>query len=163
MIRLTYILFLFAFVSCADVPNFTDIPKIEFTGVRENVILQSADKDTFFVDIYLEDANGDLGGENVEDPPSVYMFDQRDGAQAYTFQLPKIPVEGTGNGIAADISLKAINTKGGQCCLYPDSTPPCEPSETYPVDTVYFDTYIVDNAGNESNHIVVGPVYIRCD
>ena len=162
MIRLHIFILFLLFFACADSTDFSDTPNLEFREVRENVVYQSLDKDTFFIDLYVEDANGDLGGD-ITDPPNVFMIDQRDSSVSYTFQLPKIPDEGTGNGIAADITLLAIVIKGDQCCIYPDGTSPCTPSVVYPMDTIFFDTYLIDNAGHESNHVMVGPVYIRCD
>ena len=75
------------------------------------------------------------------------------------FKIPFIGEQGVGKGISGEISIVLPTT----CCTYPNGVPPCQPSELFPRDTLTYDLYIIDRAGNESNRITTEPIYLRCE
>lgn len=152
------------FVSCTDAPDFSDTPEIDYLGVENNFLKQSSVVDTVLIRLSIMDAQGDLGERFVDDPePTVYLIDERDNFQAATFKLPKIDKQGSGNGVEADVTLLYRIIRGDICCRYPDGTSGCVPSTAHPVDSIFYNLYVVDHAGHQSNEIRVGPVYLECD
>ena len=158
--------YLFSFFSililsgCTNAPDFNDVPELTYIGVQNNLLAQSTARDTVLIQVSITDAQGDIGGT---DAPAAVLIDEYDGFEAATFQLPQMAKQGSGNGIKADITLYHIVVRGGLCCRYPDSTGGCIPSTTYPLDSIFYSLHVVDQAGNESNRVRVGPVYLQCD
>lgn len=113
-------------------------------------------EDTTQVTIMFTDGDGDLGSN---DSLNVFFTDLRDNFEAYQYKIPFIPEEGAANGISGEIYIDLLTS----CCYFPDNTAPCEPSETFPTDTVTFEVYIKDRAGHESNHITLPPITLLCD
>ena len=155
------ILFLAA-VSCTDAPDFDDVPELTYIGIQNDVLAQSTVEDTVVIQLSVTDANGDIG-ENDAGDPSIFMTDEKDGFELPPFTLPRLSEQGTGKGIRADINLLFIVKKGDICCRYPDGTGGCIESLRFPMDSLFYDMYLVDHAGNESNHVRVGPIYLLCD
>lgn len=150
--------------SCADVPDFDDVPLLRFDGLNKNTTAQVVpQKDTIIIKLYIEDADGDIGPKNNSDnTPTFFLKDLRDNQLFTNFRIPVIPPQGTGNGITAEIELKIISSTFDFCCKFPDGTA-CRKLDQFPIDSVFYDTWLVDRAGHESNHVIVGPIYIECN
>ena len=160
-----YLLILFvalSMASCTDAPNFNDVPALTFDGLIRDTLAQSTDIDTVYIKLTITDANGDIG-ETDNGQASVFLTDERDGFEQPPFILPRISQQGTGKGIKAEVTLLFRAVKGEFCCRYPDGTGGCFESTQFPLDSLFYDTYVVDHAGNESNHVRVGPIYLICD
>ena len=162
MYRFIILLLFVALVACTDAPDFDDVPELTYVGVINNQLAQSSVEDTVIIQLSVTDANGDIG-ENDAGDPSVFMTDERDGFALPPFTLPRLSEQGTGKGIRADINLLFIVKKGDICCRFPDGTGGCIESMRYPLDSLFYDMYLVDHARNESNHVRVGPIYLQCD
>jgi hypothetical protein len=148
-------------LACTDTPDFDVVPALTFDGVFNNTFAQSRAIDTAIIALTITDADGDIG-ESPLGLPTVFIVDEKDGF-TQTFRLPRISEQGTGKGIKAEAQILYIINKGGLCCRYPDGTGGCIPSTEYPIDSFFYDTYVIDHAGNESNHVRVGPIYLICD
>lgn len=161
-----YFLFLFSLTlivaSCAKAPDFPREPFIEFREVRNYHIAQTDMADTIVFTVYFEDGDGDLRPDQ-NGSPNVFLRDQRDSSIAFSFASPPIPTEGSGNGIRGTLELRASFLRGDICCLYESGQPPCTPAIPMRTDTVYYDLFLFDEAGHQSNTITAGPIFIRCD
>ena len=155
------ITFALCLCSCTEDTKFSEIPHIEFRGIGNDHLAQSTLSDTAFFYLFLEDAEGDIGSNNngVKD---LFFRDLRDSS-ILSYSMPKVNQEGAGNGISAEITALFITKRKDYCCIFPDNTPPCTASDTYPVDTINFDVWLKDQAGHQSNIIQAGPLYLRCD
>ncbi len=161
MMRLISAALLLLLIGCADVPDFGNEPYIEFRDIRNNEIAQSDQADTIVFTLYFEDGDGDLRPANGE--PNVFFTDLRDSAVAFSFASPKIPREGSGNGVRGTLELRAGFLRGDICCLYESGQPPCSKSIPIRSDTIYYDVHVFDAAGNKSNIVKAGPVVLLCD
>lgn len=158
--KLTYLLFVIFMTmglnACIKPPDFSDIPSIEFISLTKNSMLQSSFQlDSLWINFSFTDGDGDLGDL---DSFNVFLKDNRDGFIASKYTIPVIPEEASGNGIKGDISLLLYTT----CCYYSNGFPPCEPNLAEPTDTLTYDIYIKDRAGNLSNIITTDPIYLQC-
>lgn len=151
-------------VGCTDAPDFDEVPELTYQGVFNDTLAQSIDRDTVFIQLTVTDADGDLGRRgNGDIEPNIFMIDEYDGFEAATFQLPMFSQQGIGKGIKAEITLSYIVVKGDACCRQPNGTRLCDVSMEHPVDSLFYDMYVLDHAGHESNHVRVGPIYLLCD
>lgn len=141
--------------ACIKKPDFPIEPKIEFVGLSDNIMVQNSfNTDSIVVTFSFTDGDGDIG----DDTTNIFVIDQRDGFQAAAFSINDIPEEGASRGIEGEISITIYTT----CCIFPDGTPPCTGSLTYPSDTLIYEIYMVDRAGNESNRITTSPITLLC-
>lgn len=160
---LFYILFIIANViiinSCTIAPDYPDEPVIEYIGVSKATLDQgNLNTDSLFVYFSFTDGDGDLGQQATDTTRNIFIIDSRTGNVQDKFKSPFIPEEGIGNGITGDVELLVYTT----CCLFPDNTPPCEAPEKYPLDTIVYEIYMKDRAGNISNRIQSEPIILRC-
>ncbi|MFT5168725.1 MAG: hypothetical protein ACI8P3_003970 [Saprospiraceae bacterium] len=157
-----YLFLLFTvLISCAKPPNYPNEPVIEFNNLNRNVMKQGEPPvDTIILTINYTDGDGDLGSLN--DSLDVYMTDTRFDLFNITYILPFVPQQGAGNGISGEISL----VLPGSCCTYPNNAAqPCDNtvSDLYPTDTIVYEIYIKDRAGNESNRILTENIILLCE
>ncbi len=153
------ILMVFLLKSCIIAPDYPDEPVIEFKGVSKNMLDQdNLNTDSLFLYLSFTDGDGDLGHESSDTARNVFIIDKRTGNIQDRFKSPFIPEEGIGNGITGDIELLLFTT----CCLFPDNIPPCSAPEEYPLDTIIYDVYITDRAGNKSNVVTTEPIILHC-
>ena len=162
MYRVILFILFIAICACTDAPEFDDVPALTYNGILNNTFAQSIDTDTAFILFTITDANGDIG-QNSLGTPSMFFTDELDGFELQPFTLPKISDQGTGKGIEMDVTLFFRVIKGDVCCRYPDGSGGCVPSSQNPLDSLFYDVYVKDHAGHESNHVRVGPIYLVCD
>jgi hypothetical protein len=163
------------FNACVNPPKYPIIPKIALISVTDSIIDQRA---IISVTFSFEDGDGDLGTDandstciNLclpkEDENSCYQnqlfgiffTDNRTGCLlASGTVIPVIPPKGSSNAISGEITA----TVGPICCLPPDNSAGCIPNATYPRDTLYGSLRIRDKAGNFSNSVNFGPIFIDC-
>ena len=145
--------------ACTSPPDYPLEPIITYQSITTNTINQSAiQADSAVITIAFTDGDGDLGNEQM-DSVNIFVIDNRINFQQPGFVIPFIGQQGVGKGISGEISF----TAPPNCCIYPNGTPPCQPSVDFPIDTVTYDIYIVDRAGNESNRVTTEPIFIRCN
>lgn len=161
----TFILIL-AVTSCTQPPDYPIEPVIEYQGMTKNTMLQGdGSEDETWVTLSFTDGDGDIGffeegSTTVE--TDLFIKDLRLDAVTEKFTIPFVPELGTTNGISGEITFRMFTT----CCIFPDWVPgqpaPCDVSADYLVDTVQYEIYIIDRAGNESNRIQTEPIYLLC-
>lgn len=148
------------FSACINPPDYPVEPVISFDSMTKNTMNQDilGLRDSTFVFIKFTDGDGDLGADN--NSTSLFLIDTRQpNAEVTGYAIPKIPEEGSGNGINGRIRIKLYTS----CCIYPDGFPACQPYAAYPTDTLVYQLYIKDRAGNESNRISLPPLILRCN
>ncbi len=155
---------LLLFIGCAQPPDYPIEPVIEYSSMSSNIarqnILNGPAGDTILATITFTDGDGDIGNEN--DETTIVITDLRDNTpEESAIKLPKVPEPGANNGISGEIIFRLLPT----CCLYPPEFEQvlCTPStSSFKVDTLRYEVYIIDRAGNESNKIILEPIYIQC-
>lgn len=163
IMRANYHLYFWIFIfllgtttGCITKPDFPVEPVIEFVSMNDNQMVQNSfNTDSILVTFSFTDGDGDLGDN---DSLNIFIRDNRDQFIASKYRLPELPPEGAQRGIQGKITVTIYTT----CCIYPDGTPPCEPSLDYPTDTLRYEIYIRDRAGNVSNTIETDPIIILC-
>jgi hypothetical protein len=149
--------FSFFWEACTKAPDFPIVPVISNLRINKDVLLQGfSNQDTLLFIFDFTDGDGDLGSE---DSLNIFVIDNRDNNVFESYRIPFLPIQGAKNGIEGTITAKANTT----CCIFPDNTPPCSPSSSFPRDTVLYSIYIVDRAGNKSNTLSTPPITILCD
>ncbi len=140
--------------ACVTPPDYPKEPHIQFLNYSKNTMRQGefGFEDTTFVHLSFTDGDGDLGGDSL----AVFFRDVRLNYWDSLFQLPKIPSRGASAGVSGTIELQL----GTTCCL--DIIPPCRPSATKLLDTIVYEIYIKDRAGNKSNYVRATPLYLQC-
>lgn len=163
MKALKYTLFLSIamIIACTKPPDYSDTPEIAFISFSKNTMQQgSGFEDETTLTISFTDGDGDIGiGDGT---PSIFFKDLRDGSEFITFVAPEIPEQGIGNGISGEMFIK-VNTT---CCIHPDTLQDdgCNSNfSEYPIDTLVYEVYIKDRAGNKSNVIQTDPIFLLCE
>ena len=154
-------------LSCTKPPDYPIEPNIEYQSISSNTMIQGdLNTDSTVVTISFTDGDGDLG--NNDTLFDIFVKDIRipdvPGINPIQYKMPFVPIQGVGNGISGEISILTYNT----CCIYPPGTfSPCDESEAatsaFPTDTLIYEIYIKDRAGNESNRVLTNPIILQCD
>lgn len=125
-------------------------PEITFQGMSKDSIINGASDDTVLLQIYIKDENGDL----ASDAACFFMDDLRDTAGFIAFTFPKIEdaILNNPKGIEGNISFFVT---GDLAVVRDDSF------HQAVGDTVQYEFYLQDAAGQASNHITIPPIYIK--
>ena len=147
-----FALVIVGFVTCIRPPDYPIIPKIAFVRMTKNTLKQgNASSDSLRLTLSFEDGDGDIGSG---DSLNVFLTDARQaGATPESFRMPLVPEQGAKNGISGEISILVYTT----CCL-----PFCGSFLNKPVDSLFYDVYIKDRAGNKSNVVRTPLIALRC-
>lgn len=142
--------------SCIKAPDYPDEPVLTYEGMSSDRMVQSdLNLDSTILFLSFTDGDGDIGND-VE--VNVFVTDTRDDFLAARYRLPMIPEAGSNNGVSGEIQLVLYTT----CCTFPNGQAPCTPSEQFPTDTVIYEIYIQDRAGNVSNIVRTDPITLEC-
>lgn len=146
-------------LSCTKPPDYPIEPVINFKSFSKTSIKQgSLNQDSIVVTLGYTDGDGDLGSEdnNVD----IHAIDMRTGLTVTSSRsIPYVPPQGAGNGISGELYLIFFTT----CCIHPETNQICMPFADFPVDSLVYEIYITDRAGNESNRILTDPLFVRCE
>ncbi len=160
--------FLFFSNGCTNPPDFPIEPEIEFLMLNKDSVIQGSqgNDDLLQVTISFTDGDGDLGDQE-NDSLNYYYQDTRfrdflDIDKALSARIPFIPEQGTGNGISGEITLNLSSGNKEICCVHPQTNQACLPFDDFPIDTATYLIQIRDRAGNWSNVVETGPIYILC-
>jgi len=146
-------------ISCTKPPDYPIEPVIEFANLSRTSMNQGTGlEDSLIVTFSYTDGDGDLGSNS--DSLEVFCTDLRLPIIPITYKLPFVPPQGTGNGISGEISIQIPTS----CCIFPNNTPPpCNILPSYPRDTLVYEIFIKDRAGNESNKIITTDITLNCN
>ncbi len=155
-----FIITALAVTACTKEPDFPPEPEISFERIDSNVIRQAVD--SAFVVINFMDGDGDIGSS--ENDRNIFLIDTRSsqGNDTIRRSMPQVPNFGNDSGISGEIRLP-VST----CCTPPPGAAGCLPvSDAFPEfqrDTVIYQVFITDRAGNQSNTITLEPIFLLCD
>ncbi len=138
------------FFACKKDNAKSEAPTISLQGMSQDSVINGASDDTVILQIYIKDNNGDL----ASDAESFYMKDPRDtlGFIAYTFPIIDEAILNNPRGIEGQIYFFIT---GALAVVRDDSL------HQAVGDTVQYEIYVKDVAGQESNHITTAPIYIK--
>ncbi len=164
-------LFVFLFIllafSCTKPPDYSDTPVIDFIGLSRPTIVQDNSsfpnaENSIWIDIGFTDGDGDIGLDSTGAKQLVIIdthFNAVTSSNIEEISVPLVPEQGAGNGISGVISFRTTPT----CCVYQNpGFETCEVYEGYPTDTLIYEVFLTDRAGNESNHIFTDQIIILC-
>lgn len=138
------------FFACKKSGSGSKAPEITLQGMSKDSVRNGDDGDTVALQIYIRDENGDL----VSDDDAFYMDDLRDSDGFLPFAFPRLDdaVLNNPNGVEGNIFFFIT---GALAVVREDSL------HQAAGDTVQYEIYVKDAAGNESEHITLPPIYIR--
>ncbi len=146
------------FAACTNPPDYPIIPEIEFISISKDTMIRgSFFNDTTFIRFSFTDGDGDIGdGDSLQ----LFLVDSRNGF-VNDFRIPFVPELGASNGIKGEITVRVFTS----CCIFPPELFLDGCNDEYaqmPFDEYYYDIFIKDRAGNESNVIQTTPIHITC-
>lgn len=147
------LLIIIVVVAGCSVNPFSKVPLITYTGLVNNPIKYNVD--TAAITFSIQDGDADLGqDQNSGDKFDIYLKDKRfDTAQFVGYYFP----------LMNQLSLDPDKGFKGRCIflLIPAIVSPRLDSFHLAVgDTVQYELYIMDKAGNKSNTITTDPLYL---
>jgi len=151
MKRIAYfILVLILFHSCKNEPIFPIEPKIEFISVEPAVIQDFGDVE---IKLSYTDGDGDLGNEEADSTNfNLFLKDLRPGLPIngydgiLKYNIPNLTTDTKKPSIQGTININVLSLLRLQA--------------TKPADTLAFEIWIQDRAGNISNTIQTKPIII---
>jgi hypothetical protein len=155
--------------ACEPERNFPPEPAITFKSFSKDSI---AEFDTATLSITFQDGDGDIGQDNIQPscPPqnicdltsdssclndpafTLFLMDLRDSC-LQLFNIPRVDPSGRDNALEGEIRVVIPPVT---CKCFPDP-PGCA------IDTLYYDVFIRDRAGNWSNTVRSDTVYVYCN
>jgi hypothetical protein len=143
-----------ATTGCKKGSQASDVPAISLVSVFPDSLRSGAFQDTVTIRFSLLDGDADLGVEqNQNQKYDIYIKDARvDTFTGYFFPEIAEFIKNPKKGIQGTCTYLVL---GSFTYTREDSI------HANFGDTTQFELYIKDVAGNESNHITTGPVYIR--
>lgn len=147
--------------SCYKTPEYPIIPFIEFNSFTVSGIYTIGTVENLRID--FTDGDGDLGllsNNDTVNINSLVVSCVNYPTLKYISSIPRIPSKGTSKGISGtiDIKLNSLISDLG-CSLGFDSL-----GTTFkvPTDTLFFNVFIKDRAGHQSNTITTPGLVIQC-
>lgn len=137
--------------SCKKTKNNNKLPVITLQGLDSNTVVSGSSEDTVFIRFQVVDGDGDIAHDKVPNAEhDIYITDSRTG-EVLKYYYPDIPA-GTINpeeGVNAFVTLKVLAAF-------------IETRLDHPLgDTLTYDLYVKDKAGNQSNILTTPKVYIQ--
>lgn len=132
---------LITIASCKPDPATDPVPTIEFMSVDPSTVVEFQDSLTFIIS--YQDGDGDLG-ENNPTAENLFLRDSRNGV-TYGFRIQQLAPTGS------EISIQ------GELNVILEHTSITDGSSS---QSVTYEIWVIDRAGNESNHVETGPVTV---
>lgn len=139
------LLILFAIValwSCSKDEPFDDVPTLELVSIGPKSVVQF--EDSVVISLAYEDGNGDLGGFPA-DSVNLFVVDNRIGVP-FEFRIQElvpggaeVPIQGTLNVTIQNLYITGTGTQ----------------------ESVTFDIYAYDRAGNKSNVVKTPAIVVK--
>jgi hypothetical protein len=157
--RLFYLILVSIIFTCKEDNKISDIPSIKFIGMSKNLMIQGdLNQDSVLISLEFEDGDGDLSSGSESTKKDIFVIDKRTGLLSDQFKIPDIP-DSNGEAVSGSLTVRLFNT----CCLFLNNIPPCSTPVQYPKDSIIYEIYIVDRAGNESNRVLSSKLYLQCN
>lgn len=134
-------------ISCINPPEYSEIPEISAATVDRTEATPG--EDSIVVEFKFQDGDGDLGNKERDSTINAYLVDARTGFP-YNYQIPYISERGNNRAISGTIWITVD-----------PFTFNCRPNRP-DKDTLAYEIYIVDRAGNESNRLTTPPIILDC-
>jgi hypothetical protein len=149
--------------SCVKPPDYPNTPVITFKSISKNQMRQGTQgEDSLTVVFSYTDGDGDLGFPGNDPQPSIFIQDARDSFPKYSYKIPYVEPQGTGNGISGDISIVLPTT----CCIYVNPQGVKLACKNVPAfftqDEFFYRISIKDRAGHVSNTIATDKIKLLC-
>jgi hypothetical protein len=152
MKKARYIASIFAvallFAACQK-NNVSKIPHIELTLFSPDSMIVNID--TCFIKFSLIDGDGDIGNSNTS---QIYLKDSRfDSAGFLPTPFPDIDptIEDPLKGLVGTCTVNPV----------PQPVPRSDSNHLLHGDTMFYEMYIMDRAGHQSNHVITHTLIIR--
>lgn len=141
--------FLFA---CKKKATGDPVPEIKFIGMTPQSLRGGSSEDTLLLSFRFTDADGDIGNPYTGGNYDIYLTDSRDSLET-GYYFPEIPDEYRDpyNGMKGTTTLVLPGTY---------ILPRQDSLHLELGDTLQYEVYIKDRAGNESNHFTTPLIYL---
>ena len=152
-----------AALGCVSPPDYADEPMIVYESMSKTILAAfngpDSRQDSIVIQFSFTDGDGDI---SFADSTDIFIKDSRfpDLPPTVLGAFPEIPADGTGNGISGDVFFTIINSGQQICCIANGRF--CAQFEDIPFDTLSYEIYIRDRAGNISNTIQTEQIQIAC-
>lgn len=147
MKQIVSLVFISIFILSCNKDKFTSVPQIRFNSISPNY--WTSDNTSFFgpkISFNLRDAEGDLGFEDIG-ISYVYLSNTADPVSPPdSIAFPNMPITGNSN-MEVDVEVDIVS-----------ALPPAHIPGNYS-DTIYYDIYVKDFAGNKSNVVRSAALY----
>jgi len=155
-----FFLTLLFILSCTKPPHYPNEPVIKFNRLSKNTAKAGfGSQDSLLITFDFTDGDGDIGNEDNQ--INVQFKDLRDDSEFLTYSIPFIPVRGANNGISGEVSI-ILELGNPICCFTPEGIGDCFPPFLVEKDTMVYEIYILDRAGNRSNKILTDSIFLLC-
>ncbi len=143
------------FAACQKSANNSPYPQITFKYLTPDSVAAASPRDTVYLGFDYTDGDGDLGNPGHNPASYIYLIDSRDTSMKQNYPFPDVT-----DAAAHD---PQYGMSGSCLVLIQAATliPRSDTLHTNQGDTVQFTTYIVDEAGHESNRFLTPKIYIR--
>lgn len=132
---------------CISPPQYSDVPEISAPQVDKTIAIPG--QDSLEVSFEFRDGNGDLGSKSRDTVINAFLIDTRTGFK-YSYQLPYISEQAEDQSVTGTIWITVE-----------PFTFSCRPNRPN-FDTLAYEIYIIDRAGNESNRITTPNIVLDC-
>lgn len=138
---------------CFKEPSYSPIPEIAFMRVSATDDPILALTSNVYIQFSFQDGDGDLGRLNEADTTAnMFIRDLRFGfINSEAYSIPPIPRKGSSPAVKGDISF---NFRNSLFCN------PLFPAKQF--DTIQYEIFVRDRAGNISNTITTPPIVVKC-
>jgi hypothetical protein len=142
--RKLHLLFLVSFIiltACKKDEASSEVPSIEFSSITPTTAIAYTDE--IIITIDYRDQNGDLG-ENDPDVSNCFITDSRNNV-TYEFRIPQLSPDNSTITIdgSLEVKLQSIGI-----------------SDNVETESVSFDVYVEDRAGNKSNTVTTTSITV---
>lgn len=149
---LSCILLAIFLLSCKKIKQFPDIPYIEFVSFTK---LNNVSPQKGILCVYFTDGDGDIGFKSNENDTAYNFFIDYYEKQEGIFV--KVHLDVTHNA-----RIPILNSSGHKKPLEGNIEIEIEYNNyTSPYDTIQFECWLIDRAGNKSNHIFTPPIIVE--
>lgn len=141
MKNLVYIFLLSAIAMACGKDEISNTPELEVLSISPGTVVEF--QDSIVVKIKYRDGDGDLG-ENDPDVKNLFLIDSRNGV-VYDYRVQQLSPDGASVAIEGELEVEISNT-----AITDGSSQ----------QSLSYEVYIIDRAGNESNRATTGSVTV---